>query len=375
MKEGTPTKVTVEKQQLMEDTDNWLHLHYWVSPTRTPHFYLVFTTCAILGNVTRTGILKLSNYEHSFIAPQNTLWPNFVSCMIMGMFQIFNTAENAWFADYPYLFSGITTGFCGCLSSYSSMMLEVFLYSASLNKVNISQHVTLPNRAYGIMEFLSVLLSQMFVSLGAYLFGRSLATDIIVKYIDRHVENEEMKENEVESVRHPVLRKYVRFFDLLLAGLAVPLIALFVVLAAVYNNYSRSNWTLGPIFGIVGAFSRYYISTYVNPLNVRFYLGTFTCNQIAVLLLSFFTMIERGYNSSMTAPIAKTVNACRIVSALGSGYCGSLSTISTFINESYNLKLHYALFYNVMTYAISYMLLVVTLGAFSWSRGLTEPMC
>lgn len=359
----------------MKDTNNWLHLHYWVSPTRTPHFFLVFATCAILGNITRIGILKLSNYEHSFIAPKNTLWPNFVACMIMGIFQIFNNAENAWFADYPYLFTSITTGYCGSLSSYSSMMLEVFLYSTSLNKVNISQHVTLPNRAYGIMEFLSVLLSQMFVSLGAYLFGRSLASDIIVPYINRNTEIEEEKGNAVESKRHPTLRKYVRFVDLLLAGLAIPLTVIFVVLAAVYDNYSRSDWTLGPLFGIVGAFTRYYISTYVNPLHVRFYLGTFTCNQIAILLLSFFTIIERGYNSSITAPIAKTVNTCRIITALGTGYCGSLSTVSTFINESYNLKLTNAIFYNVISYAVSYILLVVTLGAFSWSRGLTEPMC
>lgn len=359
----------------MKDKNNWLHLHYWVSPTRTPHFILIFTTCAILGNITRTGILKLSNYEHSFIAPKNTLWPNFVSSMLMGMFQIFNNAENAWFVDYPYLFTGITTGYCGSLSSYSSMMLEVFLYSTSLNKVNISQNVTLPNRAYGIMEFLSVLLSQMFVSLGAYLFGRSLASDIIVQYVNRDSKNEEEKGNGVKNTRHPNVRKYVRFFDLLLAGLAIPLIVIFVVLAAVYDNYSRSDWTLGPLFGIVGAFSRYYISKYLNPVHAGFYLGTFTCNQIAILLLSFFTIIERGYNSSLTAPIAKVVNTCRIVSALGSGYCGSLSTISTFINESYSLKLSSALFYNVTTYAVSYILLTVTLGAFSWSRGLTEPMC
>lgn len=150
---------------------------------------------------------------------------------------------------------------------------------------------------------------------------------------------------------------------------------LLVVLGSIYNNYSRSNWTLGPLFGIFGTVTRYYLSTYLNPVNVRFYLGTFICNQLAVLILSFLTLVQRGYNPSLTGPIVSTINGCRVVAALGSGFCGSLSTISTFINEAYNLNLSDALIYHIVSFAISYILLVVTLGAFSWSRGLTEPLC
>ena len=366
---------------------NYFNLNFLLSSSSIFHLYLLLITCTIIGNDTRTAILKLSDYNNSFIAPKNTLWPNFVSCFVMGMCQIFNTKRDTWFPDCPHLITAITTGFCGSLSSYSSMMLEAFLFSTSLNVVNIEKHVKLPNRAYGIMEFLSVVLSQMFVSLGTYLFGRAFASDIIVNFIENGTRNNkasspsfssssDLKENSVEkNVRHPVLNKWIKFVDLLLAWSAIPLIALFVVLASVYDNSSRSDWTLGPIFGIFGTFSRYYISLFLNPISNKFYVGTFICNQFAVLTLGFFTLVQRGYNSSLTGPIISRINACRIVSGLASGYCGSLSTISTFLNEGYNMKLSYALIYYLVTIALSFIFLVVTLGAFSWSRGLTLPVC
>lgn len=335
---------------------SFLRREYWTSPKGQPHFFLVFSTCCILGNYARSGILKLSDYNHSFVASKNTLFPNLVSCFIMGMFQIFNSPEFAWFTDYPHLFTGVTTGFCGCLSSYSSMMLEVFLFSTSLNKTNIAQHTTLPNRAYGIMEFLSVLLSQMFASLGGYIFGRAFAHDIICS----------------NNLR---MNNIVKFFHYLFVWLAIPLIILIIVLSAVYDNYAREDWTVAPLFGIIGAFTRYYVSAIMNPWCKTFFIGTYTCNQFAVLVLSFLTIVQRGKDSSLRLPIVKGKNACHIVEALESGYCGSLSTISTFINEGYKLPLSKTLIYFISTFAVSYIMFVVTLGAFSWSRGLIEPVC
>lgn len=384
-KEDSSINVSVNKFNNMKHHNKiYAKLNVLLSPTSIFHCYLLLITCTIIGNVIRIAILDLSNYSYSFIAPQNTLWPNFVSCLIMGMCQTLNSKENDWFSECPYLFTALTTGLCGSLSSYSSMMLEVFLFSASLNIVNIKNNVKLPNRAYAIMEFLSVLLSQMFVSLGAYLFGRVFASDIIVKFIDTRIKNKslsssspsDLKEGSVENTSHHlILSRCIKFVDFLLAGLALPLIVLFVVLASVYDNSSRGDWTLGPIFGIFGTFARYYVSLYLNPLRKRFYFGTFICNEFAILTLGFFTLIQRGYNSSLTGPIISKVNSCRIVSSLSTGFCGSLSTISTFINEGYNMELYYALIYYTITVAVSYIFLVVTLGAFSWSRGLTEPVC
>lgn len=383
-KEDSSTADSVNKLDKTKDQNKiYAGLDFLLSPTSIFHCYLIIITCTIIGNITRFGILHLSNYSYSFIAPKNTLWPNFVSCLIMGMCQTLNSKEIGWFTECPYLFTGITVGFCGSLSSYSSMMLEVFLFSTSLNLVNIKYNSKLPNRAYGIMEFLSVLLSQMFVSLGAYLFGRAFASDIIVKFIDICVKRKSSSsfssssspEGSVESISYRTLRKYIKFVDFLLAGLAIPLIILFVVLASVYDNVSRSDWTLGPIFGIFGTFARYYISLFFNPLSKKFYYGTFMCNEFAVLTLGFFTLVQRGYNSSLTGPIVSRINACRIVSSLAGGFCGSLSTISTFINEGYNMDLAHALNYYIITIALSYILLVITLGAFSWSRGLTESIC
>ncbi|CAI4903702.1 BPG_G0053420.mRNA.1.CDS.1 [Saccharomyces cerevisiae] len=87
-----------------------------------------------------------------------------------------------WMKDHQVLFLGVTTGYCGALSSFSSMLLEMFEHSTNLTNGNIANHTKLPNRAYGIMEFLSVLLVHLMVSMGSLIFGRQLGKEVIVAY-------------------------------------------------------------------------------------------------------------------------------------------------------------------------------------------------
>lgn len=348
-------------------------------------FHFTYVSATVLGNYAREGTTVLATYDPSYVESGSVLWSNLTSCVVMGMLQELNSAK--WFApsDLKSFFTVLTTGFCGAYSSYSTLMLETFQQSTSLSPSNIKNHTKLPNRAFGMKEFLAVLLTQLFTSMGAYLFGRGLSKSIIVpltsnKNIVQSDQNEEEdKQAMVENtglVPKPWVQKMVRFYQWSLALLAIPFVATILVLTLVYGNYSRGKWTLFALFGIFGGYLRYYLSNWCNGWIKNFPMGTFIANELAVILIACFQIILRGRkNYHEQRPVAHTVNSCHVTTSLVSGFCGSLSTISTFINEAYKLEFNYMLIYYFVTISVSYSLLVVIMGSYSWTRGLTIPMC
>ncbi|QLL33672.1 hypothetical protein HG536_0E05830 [Torulaspora globosa] len=343
-------------------------------------FSLAFASATILGNYTRVALNELSSYEPSYIAPGSVLWSNLVACMIMGMLQ--DLKKGGWFEpdELAKTFVVLTTGYCGALSSYSTMMLEMFLHSTSLMPSDTAQGMKLPNRAYGIMEFLSVLLVQLLVSMGSYIFGRSFAKNILLSLgpdMDLPEEkNELVPEPSVTGVENLWTYKLVKTFHLMLSIAALPLTALIIVLGCVYDNNSRSLWTLPELLAIPAGFLRYYLALWFNQSLEFFPVGTFLANQLAVITLAVFTMCLRGRSSEHSyAPIANTLTQCHILTALSTGFSGTLSTVSTFINEGYHLPLVKALIYYGTSISLSYCILVIMLGSLAWTRGLTLPTC
>lgn len=358
---------------------NWVFHQVFDCGTRVS-FLLAFTSATILGNYTRVGLNELSSYEPSYVASGSVLWSNLVACMIMGMLQ--DLKKGGWFEpeELSNTFVVFTTGYCGALSSYATMMLEIFLHSTSLMPSDIANGIKLPNRAYGIMEFLSVLLVQLIVSMGSYVFGRSFAKHIILPLgpqMDLPEEkNELVPEPSVSGFKLLWTYRLVKTLHLVFSIAAIPLIALIIVLSCVYDNKSRSLWTLPELLCIPGGFLRYYLAVWFNSSLEFFPLGTFYANQFAVITLAVFTMCLRGRsNSDPSMPIAKTITQCHVLSALSTGFSGTLSTISTFINEGYHLPLSKALTYYGLSIIGSYCFFVVMLGSLAWTRGLTNSAC
>lgn len=367
------------------------------------HFVCCYVLCTILGNYSRQALESLTTYSPSFISPTTSLWANCGACIIMGMLQ--ELKDPLFTANgYQTLFLCLTTGFCGSFSSFSTMMLEIFLFSTSLTSSNIKHHTKLPNRAYGMMEWLSVTFTHLGISMTSLLFGRKLATDIIIPYIVvvqeeeegisgsaptsslSHIDDTEESNSAekngsfVEPVKftRPWCEKVIFAMDLTLTVMGIPIMAMIIVLASYYGNYSRGRWTLPCLFGIPGSFLRYYLSKWCNNRKSfnNYPLGTFIANAFACCLLAILTMVQRGQTNSFTHHrIVQSKNVCRIVSALGNGFCGSLSTISTFINEVYGKNLIFTLKYYFVSFFVSYCLFVIILGSYAWTKGLTEPVC
>lgn len=346
-----------------------------VKNRKSLHSHLAMITCIILGNTCRQAVKELSDYSPSYVDSGSVLWSNCAGCIMMGLIQAFNT-EAGWFIKYPVLFTALSTGLCGSFSSLSTMMIEVFEHSTSLTPANIKNHTKLPNRAYGIMEFISVVITQLAVSVIGLIFGRFLGAEIVIKYAS--IENLDFDKGDktIKRTPHPLVKKIMKILFYTVTISAIPLLILFIVLTSYYDNSSRGNWTLPPLFGLFGAYGRIYLSKWLNPKSKKFYFGTFTANVFATLLAAVFTLVLRGKkNYNDPTPIIHKANICYIVTALLDGVCGSLSTMSTFANEVCLLPLGHTLIYISATIGLSYCFLVIILGSYAWTRGLTAAYC
>lgn len=311
--------------------------------------YLNIINGAIWGVLTRKGLMLLTTYDGSYLS--GVVWANFAACLVMGILVDSNRIWTALVEEPSNkgtipLYIGITTGFCGTCSSYLSLILEAFTESSNVH------HSGYPNAAYGIMQFLSVVIAQ----LGVSIFGFSMGKNII----------------ELLDSRLPKLTKkaYQRIeFASMSIGVATYITS--IVLAGVLKSWR--SWMFSIIFAPPGALIRFYMSKYFNARIRNFPLGTFIINVGGTLVLSCLYIVGRGRRGD--GRILTSIIGCQIVTGLDDGFCGALTTISTFVVELCALKTYSSYRYGLVSIAVSFSLVVITLGAYQWSVGLVDPLC
>lgn len=320
---------------------------------------LCILTGSILGVLARKGLTNLTTYLGSYLG--GIIWCNFSASLIMGASifipDIWQELIGSKLFESPSvipLYVGIGTGFCGSFSSFSTLILEAFYKAADLEPKQRSYY---PNQAYGIMEFLAVVLAHICISISAFLIGKDIASEI-KKYLKPF------------STRVYILLEGVW----VLIGLAAYIVV--IVLCGVKKHGSWRSWTFSCIFGVFGAYLRYLLSRYFNSAHRYFFFGTYMANFLGTLLLSILILLQRGTKPENT--LTRLVNdklSCQVLEGLADGFCGCLTTVSTFVAELMNLKSYEPYVYGLVSLLTSFAALVLTLGTYAWKVSLTTPVC
>jgi fluoride ion exporter CrcB/FEX len=184
------------------------------------------------------------------------------------------------------------------------------------------------------------------VSLGGLAFGLHLSTHI-------HFNPPSFKPNLVGA-------KVIGLISLLAYLATIPL----------YFKLSprfRISTTSALLFSFPGTLTRHLLGTYMNPLKANLPFGTLGANSLGTGLLAAFHVIQR-------TPV--TPAACAILQGLIDGYCGCLTTISTFAVEIRGLKSWNAWRYFALSYIVGQALMVAIIGGSWWSGRVKEhAMC
>lgn len=316
---------------------------------------LILAFFSILGVLARKGMTLLTSYSGSYVG--GIIWANFTSCFIMGILvesimawdcfieprhRDLASAGGSSKAEVKF-YVGLTTGFSGSFSSFSSWILETFIESANLE---VDSKPFRNAGGYAIMQFFSVIITQLSVSICGFQFGKN-----IIQFYD------------------PVIPGFEILEDI---SVLMGIFSWITVICLMAIKNWRA-WTFSCTISPIACWLRYYLAKKYNKRVPAFPIGTFAANIIATVTLSIFYLLSRGKISD--GRIINSTLSCYMIDGLQDGFSGTLSTVSTFVVEICNMRSYNSYIYGGVSIVVCFCFVIVILGSYSWTQGLVDPVC
>lgn len=270
------------------------------------------------------------------------------------------------------LYIGLGTGFCGSLTSFSAFIRDAFLALSNSGPVATPEdshstraHGPYVHRhpGYGVLAVLAVIMTTLMISVGGLQIGAHLALAL---------------EPFTPSLPLPFVRRWVDRSMLLVAWVSW----LGVILMTIWPpdrpgasvgraTWAQEAWRTDALFALVfaplGCLLRFYASVHLNPVRPSFPPGTYAVNMAGTALSAILFDIQH-------IPMANRVG-CQVLQGAMDGFCGSLTTVSTWVVELRGLRFGQAYFYGVMSVGVGLGLATVIMGSLRWSIGFQTPSC
>ena len=270
------------------------------------------------------------------------------------------------------LYIGLTTGFCGSFTSFSSFIRDAYLALANaLPVLNLHTPAAPGNTAsmarrnggYSFMAICAVIILTVIPCIGALVAGAHLAVAL-----------------EPFTPRIPSL--FVRrFVDSTVVFLAWVLWLSAIVMSiwppdrpggpVGQASWPQESWRGDALFALVfapvGCLLRFYVSLHLNGTIQSFPLGTFTVNVLGTAMEGMFYDLQH-------VPLGGRLG-CQILQGLMDGFCGCLTTVSTWMAELKGLRVQHAYIYGAASVGIGVSLMVAVMGSVQWTRGFRPLSC
>lgn len=270
------------------------------------------------------------------------------------------------------LYIGITVGYCGSFTSFSSFIRDCFLALANALPVPISHPSSTPvstilnvhrNGGFSLMALMAVIILTVGLCITSLEAGAHLALAV---------------QNFAPSFSTRFVRRYIDTPMVAMAWLAW----LGAILMAVWPpdrpsgpsahaSWLQETWRGDALFALVfaplGCLLRFYASLHLNGVVKSFPLGTFAAN-------IFGTAMEGTFYDLQHVPLGGRIG-CQILQGMMDGFCGCLTTVSTWVAELVGLRKRHAYVYGLGSVGLGLSLMVVIMGSLLWTKGFGTPVC
>ncbi|KAL4980068.1 CrcB-like protein-domain-containing protein [Aspergillus desertorum] len=340
--------------------------------------YLVFFS--IFGTLARLGLQALTFYPGAPVVT-GVLWANVGGSLLMGFFledknifreewgkpntNLSNTSKVEESKRHTSvkktipLYIGLTTGFCGSFTSFSSFIRDIFLaLSNGLLSPDLSGTSPTPrNGGYSFTALTAVILTTVSLSLSALIAGSHLALAI----------------NHLPVPPTLPFRITRRIIDPVFTILGLGS-WLGTILLALFPPTGQDTWRGDALFAIVfaplGTLLRFYLSLWLNARNPSLPLGTLSANIVGTIILAMCYDLQRVENG------ANALVSCQVLQGVMDGFCGCATTVSTWVAELNGLKKRIHMYvYGVVSVGVALGFFTVITGSLRWTVGFAEPVC
>lgn len=386
-----------EGERRAPQVPKWLTELYTIS-------YLIFF--AFLGTLARLGVQWITFYPGTPIVTP-VLWANFGGSVIMGFLSedqgLFrdrseskktttgrsaekrngredyiqededemakmSKAEHSKRKKTIPLFIGLSTGFCGSFTSFSTFARDVFLALSNdlpspidhphpgINDPSTTSTIS-RNGGYSFEAALQVVLYTLALSLGGLIAGAQIAI-----FLD----------GLLPRIHGSFTRKFVDPLFVVL-GFGCWLGAIFLAIWPPHHTW-RGEVVFALVFAPLGCLLRFYASLKLNGIVPAFPLGTFAVNMLGCAVEGMCYDIQH-VGVGIMGRVGGGMIGCQILQGIMDGFCGTLTTVSTWVSEINGLKRKHGWGYAFGSIMGGFCLLVVIMGSVRWSVGYQDPVC
>lgn len=344
---------------------------------------------SFLGTLARLGLIWLTTYPGAPVFP--SVWFNFGGSLVMGFLaedrMLFRhewgtpnydrqlrkakqdeesgTSDGAPMVDLTAakkahlatkktipLYIGLATGFCGSFTSFSSFIRDTFL-ALSNDLIQPGHTSTIPRHGgYSVMAVLAVIIITVGVSLSGLFIGAHFAI---------------ASEPIVPSLPFRFTRKFIDPLCVFLGwGCWVGALLL---CAMPPDNAWRGEVLFALAFSPVGTLTRFYVSLWMNGLNPAFPVGTFAVNMFGTAILGMSWDLQR-----LSTALGGVIG-CQVLQGVEDGFCGCLTTVSTWVSELAALRRRHAWFYGMASVLVALGIMTAVMGGVRWTLGFAPLQC
>ncbi|ORY59045.1 CrcB-like protein-domain-containing protein [Pseudomassariella vexata] len=397
--DGSHGRAGAEPVVTAEDQTKDFEISRLATQIYTISYLILFS---ILGTLARLGLQALTYYPGAPV-PFSSVWPNFAGSLVMGFLaedrMLFRhewgtpthdpqitkahqahrvdeeTGDSSSTGDeldlaaakkahmvtkktIP-LYIGLATGFCGSFTSFSSFIRDVFLALSNDMPTPKLESTTMPrNGGYSFMAVLAVIITTVSLSLSGLFIGAHLAIAL---------------EPITPSLPFILTRKIVDRIAVFFAWgswLGAVLLSIlppdrFTLPGA--SEVWRGCATFSLVFAPLGCLLRFYVSMYLNGRKASFPLGTFAVNMFGTAVLGTAWDIAHVPDGGVVG--------CQVLQGIEDGFCGCLTTVSTWVAELAALRRLRAYVYGVASVGTGLALMVAIMGGLRWSQGFAGLVC
>ena len=264
------------------------------------------------------------------------------------------------------LYVGLATGFCGSFTTFSGFMMDGFLALSDSPFTSADDAVALRR---GVGRDILALLAVTFLTISACLSALKLGAHVAI-LLDRL------------GLRRP--RIPLKYLDRAMVPLAWGswVGAIFLALfppdrpggPVGVSSWDQEAWRpvlLSLVFAPLGCLLRFYASIKLNTVFPAFPLGTFTVNLVGTALFGMAWDLQHA----AAAGIAGSLVTCQLLQGVMQGFCGCLTTVSTWATELSSLRRTHAYVYGSASVTFSLAALVVITGTMKWTVVWSNPVC
>lgn len=253
---------------------------------------------------------------------------------------------------------GLATGFCGSFTTFAGFIRECFealSNGASIpayhpGELNSDPAARVPGQDF--MAVAAVIIVTISLSVAALKAGAHLA--IFVRRLEKSLS-----------------WKVIYWLDRMMIPLAFG--------TWVGASWAGERWRGQALFALTfapaGCLLRFFVSIKLNLKVASFPLGTFLVNMSGTMIMAMVWDLQRAPASGSFRGIFNNLVACQVLQGISDGFCGCLTTVSTWVVELSGLRRKHAYFYGFASVAVGLSIAVVIMGPLRWTVGIRQPIC